>query len=51
MTKLILFTLAMLCTLQVACGGGAKQTNTTTTGATTATPENAGGSAESQPSK
>lgn len=52
MTKLVLFTLATLCTLQFACGGGAKQTNTTTTGTSTgATSESQAGTAESEPSK
>ncbi len=45
MTKLVLFTLATLCTLQVACGGSAKQSNTGTTAPAT------GGGAESQPSR
>ena len=52
MTKLVLFTLATLCTLQVACGGSAKQTNTTTTSTSTGTTsESQGGTAESVPSK
>ena len=49
MTKVVLFTLATLCTFQIACGGSAKQSNTgTTPPATTSAP---GGGAESQPSR